>query len=72
MPDGTLEARIAELEAKVTLSEDLLESLNLTIYRQQQLIDRLQQEIRALRDQVEASAESRDPMTPKDEIPPHY
>jgi SlyX protein len=72
MPDGTLEARIAELEAKVTLSEDLLESLNLTIYRQQQLIDRLQQEIRALRDQVEAAAESRDPMTPKDEIPPHY
>jgi SlyX protein len=72
MPDGTLEARIAELESKVTLSEDLLESLNLTIYRQQQHIDRLQQEIRALRDQVEAAADARDPLTPRDEVPPHY
>jgi SlyX protein len=70
--DEDLHARIAELEAKVTLSEDLLESLNLTVYRQQQRIDLLAQEVRALRDQVEASAEARDPMTPKDEIPPHY
>ena len=72
MSDAKLEARLAELESKVTLSEDLLDTLNLTIFRQQQQIDRLQQEVRALRDQVEAAAEAATPGTPRDEIPPHY
>ena len=37
-----LEARIAEIEAKLTLAEDLLETLNRTVYRQQQHIERLE------------------------------
>jgi SlyX protein len=72
MVDEPLQARIAEIEAKLTLSEDLLETLNLTIYRQQQQIDRLQQEVRALRDQAEAADARREPNTPADEVPPHY
>src|SRR4051794_39440188 len=67
-----LQARIVEIEAKLTLSEDLLETLNRTVYRQQQLIDRLQQEVRALRDQVEAADARGAPNTPQDEVPPHY
>jgi SlyX protein len=66
------EARIAEIEAKLTLSEDSLDALNTTVYRQQQLIDRLQLELRALRDQVEASAANSEPRTAADEVPPHY
>jgi SlyX protein len=67
-----LQARMAEIEAKLTLSEDLLETLNRTVYRQQQHIDRLQQEVRGLRDQVEAAAAAGEPTQPRDEVPPHY
>jgi SlyX protein len=67
-----VQARMAEIEAKLTLSEDLLETLNRTVYRQQQHIDRLQQEVRALRDQVEAAAAAGEPNQPRDEVPPHY
>lgn len=63
---------MAEIEAKLTLSEDLLETLNITVYRQQQHIDRLQQEVRALRDQVEAASAASEPRTPADDVPPHY
>ena len=41
----TLQARVEALEVKASYSEDLLETLNLTIYRQQQAIDLLVQEL---------------------------
>lgn len=64
--------RLAEIEAKLALSEDLLDALNNTVYRQQQHIDRLEREVRALRDQVEASAPGAEPRSLRDELPPHY
>jgi SlyX protein len=66
-----MDARINELEVKLSFAEDLLEQLNLTVFRQQQQIEGLQRELRALRDQMLASlpAESR---SLRDEIPPHY
>ena len=67
-----LEARLAEIEAKLALAEDAVDALNTTAYRQQQVIDRLERELRALRDQVEASAANAEPRTPADEVPPHY
>jgi SlyX protein len=67
-----LEARIAEIESKLTLSEDLLETLNTTVYRQQQHIERLERDLRAMRDQVEAMNAASEPAAPRDEIPPHY
>ena len=72
MANESLQSRIAEIEAKLTLSEDLLETLNRTVYRQQQHIDRLQQEVRALRDQVEAADARGEPNSPADVVPPHY
>ena len=63
--------RIAELEAKLALSEDALDELNRTVYRQQQAIDRLQQELRALQELVEGAAAG-EPPAARDEIPPHY
>ena len=67
-----LVARIAEIEAKLTLSEDLLDTLNTTVYRQQQHIERLERDLRAMRDQVEAMGTSAETAAPRDEIPPHY
>ena len=66
-----MESRLAEIETKLSFAEELLEALNTTVYRQQQQIDQLQQELRALREQVRAAlpAEARNL---RDETPPHY
>ena len=66
-----LTERVTELEAKIALSEDMLDELNRTVYRQQELIDRLQQVLRALQVAIEGSAAG-ESMTPRDETPPHY
>lgn len=66
-----MEDRLAELEAKFCFAEDLLETLNRTVFRQQQEIDRLQRELRALRDYV-ATAVPAEARNLRDEIPPHY
>lgn len=67
----SLEDRLAEIEAKLTLSEDALDEVNRTVYRQQQLIDRLQAELRSLQEVVEGAADSA-PAGLRDEVPPHY
>lgn len=66
-----MESRLAEIETKLSFSEELLEALNRTVYRQQQQIDQLQQELLALREQVRTAlpAESRNL---RDETPPHF
>ena len=66
-----MESRLSELEAKLSFAEDLLEALNRTVFRQQQQIDRLQQDIGALRQQLQDGA-SVEAASPGDEIPPHY
>ena len=66
------DSRLAEIEAKLTLAEDLLDTLNRAVYRQQQHIDRLESELRALLDQVEASSAATELNAPQDEVPPHY
>ncbi|CAB1368259.1 SlyX family protein [Denitratisoma oestradiolicum] len=66
-----MDDRLTELEIKAGFAEDLLEALNQTVFRQQQQIEQLQREVRALRQQLQESmpAESR---SLRDEIPPHY
>ena len=66
-----MESRLNELEAKLSLAEDLLDALNRTVYRQQQQIDQLQQDVRALRQQLQDGAPG-EAASPGDEIPPHY
>ncbi len=66
-----MEDRINELEIKLSYTEDLLDELNRTVYRQQQQIDLLVNEIRSLRDQVR-QAEPGEARSLRDEIPPHY
>ena len=66
-----LEARIMELEVKASYTDDLLEELNMTVYRQQQQIDALMNEVRQLRQQVPEGGQAA-PRNLRDELPPHY
>lgn len=69
-PDSELENRLIDLESKLAFSEDLLEELNRLVYRQQQQIELLAGEVRALRDQ--ARHQPQEQRSLRDEIPPHY
>ena len=63
--------RITNLEVKLSFSEDLLEELNQTVYKQQQQMDALIKEVKALKLQMASNLPS-DGNSPRDEIPPHY
>lgn len=66
-----MEDRLDRIESKLALAEDAIDELNLTVFRQQQQIERLQQQILALHRQIAAGSpgERRDL---REEIPPHY
>lgn len=66
------EARINELELKLALTDDHLDTLNRTLFRQQQQLDLLQGQLRELHRQVHAADGSAEPNNPRDELPPHY
>jgi SlyX protein len=62
--------RITNLEIKLSFTEDLIEKLNETVYKQQQQIEFLYRELKAIKEQ--ASSSGRGGGSLKDEIPPHY
>lgn len=62
--------RFEALEIKVSYTEDLLEQLNMTIYRQQQRIDALVQHLADLRQRTPEDAGAN--RSARDELPPHY
>ncbi|MDO8959915.1 MAG: SlyX family protein [Rhodocyclaceae bacterium] len=66
-----MDTRLTELEVKLAFAEDLLETLNHTVYRQQEQISQLQHELRALRQQM-VQAQPAEQRSLLDEIPPHY
>jgi SlyX protein len=66
-----METRLTEIEIKLTQMEDLLDALNLTVYRQQEMIARLQQQQQVLVQQMHDMSQSGQ-RTPSDETPPHY
>ncbi len=66
-----MESRLTDLETKISFAEELLEALNRTVYGQQQQIDQLQRELRALREQVQSSQPA-EPGDTHHEVPPHY
>jgi SlyX protein len=63
--------RLNELEMKIALADDMLDQLNQTIFRQQQQIDALAQEVRTLRQQLPQDRNTSG-TTLLDELPPHY
>jgi SlyX protein len=72
MSEGSrMESRITELEIKISYAEDLVDELNRMVFRQQQQIDQLIIQIRALREQVQTAAPA-EQLSLRDELPPHY
>jgi SlyX protein len=73
--NGTMmEHRITELEIKLSFAENTIESLNQTIFRHQQQLDRMQIELRTLRDAlINSQSQFNAPQSSlRDEVPPHY
>ena len=66
-----MEARLNELETKLSFAEDLIETLNQTVIRQQAQIDLIQHQLRLLHQQLQA-APSDESRNLRDDIPPHY
>ncbi|AJC22944.2 SlyX protein [Pandoraea pulmonicola] len=69
----SLESRVVELEIKAAFQEDLLETLNEIVTRQEQQIDLLQKQFKALYQQMQSQGQSGgNDGNPRHEIPPHY
>ncbi|RZL88257.1 MAG: SlyX family protein [Variovorax sp.] len=66
-----IEHRLNELEIKASFTDDLMDQLNLTIYRQQQQIDTLVLQITQLRQQAPDGGAG-GMRNLRDELPPHY
>ena len=69
--ESPFEKRLAELEIKVGLADDLIDQLNQTIFRQQQQIEFLAKELASLRQQLPQEGNTQLPSL-RDELPPHY
>ncbi len=67
-----LQARLEALEIKSAYAEDLLEELNLTIYKQQQHIDRLTTMLQDLHQRMPEQGGGAQMGNLRDELPPHY
>jgi len=66
-----MEDRLTELEVKLAFAEDLLETLNHTVFRQQEEIERLRADLVGLARQVREWAPA-ERLDPREERPPHY
>lgn len=66
-----MSGRLAEIEAKLAFAEDLIDTLNQTVARQQAQIDSLQAQLRVVYQQVQAITPE-DARSPREELPPHY
>jgi len=72
MNESVMDDRLTELEIKLSLTEDLVEELNRTVFRQQEQLDLLQEQLRLLYKQIQANSGPAEPHSLRDEIPPHY
>ena len=67
-----IEQRLTELEIKASYAEDLVDSLNQTVARQQQDIQLLARQLGLLRAQLDEAGTGGATRSPRDELPPHY
>lgn len=69
----TTEERLIDLEIRLTRQDDLVDTLNTQVYRQQKKIDELQALCAAMAAQIrELAAHANQRGTVVDERPPHY
>ncbi len=77
-PDPTAQTstdgRLTELEIKLAFTEDLVDSLNAIVIRQQQQLDALIREVTWLRSQAPSDTDANGAASRslRDELPPHY
>jgi SlyX protein len=64
--------RLTDLEIKASYADDLLDTLNALVARQQEQIDLLLREVSRLRQRGGDEGASAAPRDPRDELPPHY
>jgi SlyX protein len=69
--DTVTEQRLTELEIKASYADDLLDTLNQLVARQQEQIELLLREVSRLRQRGEPQAAPA-AHNPRDELPPHY
>lgn len=69
--NSDIDKRLTELEIKASFTEDLVDTLNQVIARQQQQIDLLIQEVTHLRQQGNDGGAGTF-RSLRDELPPHY
>ena len=73
MNEHELENRIIELEIRLALQDELVGSLNDTVAKMQNTLDLQQAQLRLLYARQQAqTAESAQPYSLADEVPPHY
>lgn len=70
-PFNEVEKRLTELEIKASYADDLLDTLNQQVARQQDQIEMLLREVSRLRQRGEGDP-SPGVRDPRDELPPHY
>lgn len=72
--DSVIESRLDELESRLAFQDDLIESLNEIIARQDRELGRLELRVKALGEKLNDFAESADMPgpSPGHEVPPHY
>lgn len=66
-----MDTRLTELEIKLSFTEDLVDTLNQTVTRQQEQIALLQDQLRAVFQQMQQMAPG-EQADLREEIPPHY
>lgn len=66
-----MQERLEKLETKMMSADDQLDELNRTVWRQQQEIDLLREQVRQLAEQLKA-VQPGGQLRPEDEIPPHW
>lgn len=66
-----MEHRLESIETKLMSAEDQLDELNRTVWRQQQELDLLREQLRQLAQQLKTIHPGA-PGRPEDEIPPHW
>ncbi|MBP6096721.1 MAG: SlyX family protein [Methyloversatilis sp.] len=77
MTDPRNTERLDDLEARITLMDDMLDALNRTVFEQQRQIESLQQQLRHVYQQMQSQSQSADAQLdvtpdPRQDIPPHY
>lgn len=69
---GAMEKRVTELEIRFMQQEHTIQELNDTVYRHEQLIIQLQQQVTLLTQQMRSMAPSDNRTPDEEERPPHY